>query len=286
MDSTNYVYVIGHEDLPVKVGMSKNPQRRCDAFRAHWPYPLRVLHAAPMDDAKSVEAGAHFLLHEHRQHGEWFNVSAERAISAIHEAAERIASGWKPPFRIDPKRIQALKEAYAAAKLSGASIGRPDRIPPALLEFARADWLNSGMTNEEIASAYGVTPMTMWRKFGGRKKAQGRPPPDRKPRKKMGAPGIPGRRPSITPEQWEWIGEQLRNSVPVTVIMRDPKLAALGWEIKPVPHRASVYEYRALMQAGAPYPAEWEKYVERHRDSSEVSDVSPGSPPNLRPKHE
>ncbi|SDF84335.1 hypothetical protein SAMN05660686_02506 [Thalassobaculum litoreum DSM 18839] len=74
--------------------------------------------------------------------------------------------------------------------------------------------------------------------------------------------------------------------MPVTVIMRDPKLAALGWEIKPVPHRASVYEYRALMQAGAPYPAEWEKYVERHRDSSEVSDVSPGSPPNLRPKHE
>lgn len=80
---------------------------------------------------------------------------------------------------------------------------------------------------------------------------------------------VPGRGPAITPAQWDWIGEQLRQNVPVTAMLRDPALAALGWPDAPKPHRATVYQYKALMAAGAPYPAEWQKYLHR----SESSDI-------------
>jgi len=78
---------------------------------------------------------------------------------------------------------------------------------------------------------------------------------------------VPGRRPAITPAQWDWIGEHLRQNVPVTAMLRDPALAVLGWPDAPKPHRATVYQYKALMAAGVPYPAEWEKYLHRLKSS-------------------
>jgi DNA invertase Pin-like site-specific DNA recombinase len=80
---------------------------------------------------------------------------------------------------------------------------------------------------------------------------------------------VPGRRPGLTPEQWAWIGPQLVDGRPVAAILRDPALAELGWPDKPVPSRATIHEYKTLMAKGAPYPAEWKKYVDRTRQADD-----------------
>lgn len=80
---------------------------------------------------------------------------------------------------------------------------------------------------------------------------------------------IAGRRPAISPEQWE-VGIRLFRDNPrlsLTGIQAHPEFLAAGWDngrARP-PGRSTLSGYHRQMRAGAPYPEEWRKYVERER---------------------
>lgn len=83
-DAIGYVYAI-REPLggPIKIGWSKDPNRRCEDIQNACPYELRLIGAVP--GSRSDEKRLHAALGNHRLHGEWF-----RDCSAVLEALEGI----------------------------------------------------------------------------------------------------------------------------------------------------------------------------------------------------
>lgn len=87
---------------------------------------------------------------------------------------------------------------------------------------------------------------------------------------------VAGRRPAISPEQWV-IGTRLVQadaSLSIAALQRHPEFLAAGWDgakTKP-PGRSTISIYRKDMRAGRPYPAEWQKYVDRERGHDGSSD--------------
>lgn len=114
-----YVYVLGADRGPYKVGFSKNPMRRLSVIQSTHDKPLKLVFSQRVASPSSVERRAHCLLRKHRLGGEWFDAPLDEIISAIC-AAERNAVAYgartKEPvvaFRV-PKPLLAGLHAYAA----------------------------------------------------------------------------------------------------------------------------------------------------------------------------
>lgn len=93
------IYVIGAEDGPMKVGLSRKPLTRLAQLRVHCPDEL-LLHydlKVPALDASTVEKYAHALLWQKRVRGEWFDVPTSAAIKAVDLGAVGVAAGRLPP---------------------------------------------------------------------------------------------------------------------------------------------------------------------------------------------
>lgn len=65
-----FVYFIRSGDGPIKIGYSKNVQRRLKDLQTISPYPLSILATYP--GCPSDERRFHRLFAEHRLEGEWF----------------------------------------------------------------------------------------------------------------------------------------------------------------------------------------------------------------------
>ena len=118
-----FVYAIGSEDGPQKIGRSANPTARLRGLQTSSPHRLK-LHATiniPATDAVAVERRAHATLSLRRLSGEWFGVTPDQAVTAVkeaavvvaHERAERAtAAEWQdeqmPLFPADPIRLGPL----------------------------------------------------------------------------------------------------------------------------------------------------------------------------------
>lgn len=80
-----YVYVIGAENGPFKIGVAKDVKRRL-ALLQTGSYSKIYIHAVKKCDdrahAYSVEAAAHKALSEMRMTGEWFSCALADALSA------------------------------------------------------------------------------------------------------------------------------------------------------------------------------------------------------------
>lgn len=79
---------------------------------------------------------------------------------------------------------------------------------------------------------------------------------------------VPGRRPAISPEQWE-VGARLLQadaSLSITALQDNAEFRAAGWDGAKgkAPGRSTISVYRQDMRAGHPYPAAWQKYLDRH----------------------
>ena len=86
-----YVYVVGPEIGPKKIGIAKNVRSRLSQYKTHNTQNVKLLFSinCPKDKAKRIEKSVHQALKERRVHGEWFNVSVEEAKAAIRDAAAR-----------------------------------------------------------------------------------------------------------------------------------------------------------------------------------------------------
>lgn len=83
---TVYIYVIGQECGPVKVGISRKPWGRAVTIGTSSPLKVSLLYCHPMRDwahAREHEKSFHMVYEENRLHGEWFNLTLELAIDGI-----------------------------------------------------------------------------------------------------------------------------------------------------------------------------------------------------------
>lgn len=87
----DYLYVIGREEGPVKVGIATAPLKRLTALRTGCPFKVEILHIQPMRDrehARSHEKTFHAVYQENRLSGEWFELDADQAIEGIETGLE------------------------------------------------------------------------------------------------------------------------------------------------------------------------------------------------------
>ena len=81
-----YIYVIGQECGPVKVGISKKPWGRASTIGTSAPFKVELLYCHPMNDrehARRHEQWFHRAHWDKRTSGEWFNIESDEAIESI-----------------------------------------------------------------------------------------------------------------------------------------------------------------------------------------------------------
>jgi Meiotically up-regulated gene 113 len=105
---TSYIYVIGTEQPPYKIGISKNPQRRLKNLQTGHPELLRIHSIKPTNcqETKLLETVIHRNLKHYKLKGEWFNINLKDALLEIDYALMK--------FQDDPllKTFVKLKMTY------------------------------------------------------------------------------------------------------------------------------------------------------------------------------
>lgn len=83
-----YLYAIGNDTGPIKIGYSGCPERRIEQLRAKAIGEIRVLGtwAIEAGNAQAAERYAHWFLREKHYAREWFNVTLAEASEAIEIA--------------------------------------------------------------------------------------------------------------------------------------------------------------------------------------------------------
>jgi hypothetical protein len=103
MANATFVYVISGDHGRQKIGVSDDPKQRVRDLQTGSPFPLKLEFVGLTEGTGyDVEGEAHFMLHSHRQSGEWFTVPPEVAITAVMAAARRLGHSIKP---VDPDNI-------------------------------------------------------------------------------------------------------------------------------------------------------------------------------------
>lgn len=87
------VYVAADSTGHVKIGVSVNPLHRVQQFSMKRGKVVPVYISPIMKDAIAVERTAQNMLSAARVIGEWFKITPKEAVSAVKEAARRIADG-------------------------------------------------------------------------------------------------------------------------------------------------------------------------------------------------
>jgi predicted GIY-YIG superfamily endonuclease len=89
--STVYLYVIGRERGPVKIGVSVSPNARLAQLQTGCPFQCELLHAEPLSNREEA------LFHEHEFHeicatkrlsGEWFKMDFDAAKEVIETGVQ------------------------------------------------------------------------------------------------------------------------------------------------------------------------------------------------------
>jgi DNA-binding XRE family transcriptional regulator len=153
MSSVSHIYVIAAGDKTVKVGIARDPEKRCGFLQVghHTPLEIAFTKSCEEKEARLVEQFTHRLLKEKHLRGEWFNVTVEEAKAVITEAIERVRAGEPLP----PSRLKKAKTLLR---------GRPP-VWPAQARMARAA---TGLTLREVATAIKINPNTITRIESGK----------------------------------------------------------------------------------------------------------------------
>lgn len=131
----SYLYVIGSEDGPKKIGMSGNPDSRLAALQTASPVRLEgeFLGSVDLSAARSIEARAHKILSASRMSGEWFDVSLDDAVNAVFAAADDLGySIEKAGSSSTESGISSVqcRMARAALKWTVTELGKKARVTP------------------------------------------------------------------------------------------------------------------------------------------------------------
>jgi hypothetical protein len=77
----SYIYIIGSDKPPYKIGISRNPERRLKNIQTGHPHKLQIWELRETDSkrTKLLESVIHKHLVNYRMTGEWFNIPLEEA---------------------------------------------------------------------------------------------------------------------------------------------------------------------------------------------------------------
>lgn len=87
-----HVYIMSDGEMPLKIGVSNDPLRRCADLRGSSGRPLSVVFAIESVYADEIERLAHKHFAAARTMCEWFNVSVDEARAAIEAIARQLDS--------------------------------------------------------------------------------------------------------------------------------------------------------------------------------------------------
>jgi hypothetical protein len=77
---THYLYIIGSDSPPYKVGVSKNPRNRLQTLQTGHPERLQIHYTVETRSRqpKLLETAVHRNIRQHNVNGEWFNMPLEQ----------------------------------------------------------------------------------------------------------------------------------------------------------------------------------------------------------------
>lgn len=127
-----YVYVIGADDGPQKIGVANDPKGRLSIFQVGNPTTLVISAAEPVtrEQAFAVEHYAHQLLKERRVRGEWFDVSPIEAIDAVRLAIDAVVNGNTIEVAGQPATRTQIRMARAALGWGVRELGNATGLAP------------------------------------------------------------------------------------------------------------------------------------------------------------
>lgn len=87
----SWIYIIGSESKPYKIGFSKTPEKRLKSLQTGFPQELKILHLEEIndDEVRNIEKCIHKENKLRRTHGEWFNLELNEAIAEVQYAIIR-----------------------------------------------------------------------------------------------------------------------------------------------------------------------------------------------------
>lgn len=88
---SSYIYIIGSDNPPYKIGISKDPQQRLKSIQTGHPHQLQILELRETDSKKTklLESVIHKHLNRYRMKGEWFDIPLKEAILHVDFALIR-----------------------------------------------------------------------------------------------------------------------------------------------------------------------------------------------------
>lgn len=89
--TVSFIYIIGGDAPPYKVGISRDPKRRLKSLQTGHPYPL-TLHSVTetcVSKTKLLETVIHRHLKMYKTNGEWFNVELNDLLLEVDYAIIR-----------------------------------------------------------------------------------------------------------------------------------------------------------------------------------------------------
>jgi len=103
----SYIYIIGSDNPPYKVGISKDPNRRLRNLQTGHPYPLKIhlLKETDVSRTKLLETVIHRHLKFYKTSGEWFDVNLENLKLDVEYALMRYEDDPSLEFRLNEKLI-------------------------------------------------------------------------------------------------------------------------------------------------------------------------------------
>lgn len=141
-----YLYIIetiGYYPKAIKIGIATNPYNRLDNLQGACPIELRLVASYACDEKLAIrlERGFHHMLAKYHIHGEWFRLTAAKALRIIAKnelpnytntlrASEPLVSMPKPETQKEWRKRDAEKRQKilnASKRLGGKHVSWLDR---------------------------------------------------------------------------------------------------------------------------------------------------------------
>lgn len=87
----SYIYIIGGNSPPYKIGFSANPHKRLASLQTGYPSKLFLHYTEELKEyqVRSIEKYIHKMMNYKRTHGEWFDLELKEAINEVKFAIIR-----------------------------------------------------------------------------------------------------------------------------------------------------------------------------------------------------
>lgn len=116
------IYVIGAKDGPVKIGFTDKPFSRLATIRTASPVTVEMQGAFDVGNLhREMERTVHLVLRNERAAGEWFEVTAAKALAAVYETANLVGLVLKPAQMPHRHNLKNSDYDYGKAR----PVGRP-----------------------------------------------------------------------------------------------------------------------------------------------------------------